>query len=410
MRRRAAFLALALVALLAGKARASFEEFASLEVASIEEDDENALDFYLVRTPLAWRDEWEQTRAAFRSSEGCFTSGLWHTRHELKLRSPLGEHAVMDLGYQQVQTGEFSYEWLQFDFKLPTKNLGEFGWRFRPSYDKSQQDFALLWNHGDARSPIQIESAFTVEDMFNSLWEFRQARVGNRSEAYRIHPFEPSLRVVSRGAHHRYEVSGAWLTPSRKTIADPAAGLNGSSSLWGSKAFLLAEQSVGKWNAVTRLDMVQALSAQSAQGLPGDHHSFRRRWIGDLGVGRRLGARTHAEARWVYQERDQGWSPPVASARLHAIDRMPVVELQHETRRGWLLRGGAMYDRIGIDNQGLVPVFSWGSRKEARAFIGLQAQFGRVRVQGIECIELDREPYEVTFHHDKGFFHLQTTF
>jgi hypothetical protein len=28
----------------------------------------------------------------------------------------------------------------------------------------------------------------------------------------------------------------------------------------------------------------------------------------------------------------------------------------------------------------------------------------------VEGIELDSEPYTVTFHHDKTFLHLQTTF
>jgi hypothetical protein len=31
-------------------------------------------------------------------------------------------------------------------------------------------------------------------------------------------------------------------------------------------------------------------------------------------------------------------------------------------------------------------------------------------LQASEGVELDAEPYEVSFHHDKGFLHLQTTF
>jgi len=57
-----------------------------------------------------------------------------------------------------------------------------------------------------------------------------------------------------------------------------------------------------------------------------------------------------------------------------------------------------------------MPGWTWGTRKESRAYLGLELLLGRVRVQGIEGIELDSEPYEVTFHHDKGFLQLQTTF
>ena len=42
--------------------------------------------------------------------------------------------------------------------------------------------------------------------------------------------------------------------------------------------------------------------------------------------------------------------------------------------------------------------------------MGLRARFGKVSVEGIEGIELDQEPYQVVWHHDKGFLKLQTTF
>ena len=59
---------------------------------------------------------------------------------------------------------------------------------------------------------------------------------------------------------------------------------------------------------------------------------------------------------------------------------------------------------------GTTPRVNYGSRHESRAYFGLDARFGRVRVSGVEGIELDPEPYEVWFHHDKGFLALQTTF
>jgi hypothetical protein len=53
---------------------------------------------------------------------------------------------------------------------------------------------------------------------------------------------------------------------------------------------------------------------------------------------------------------------------------------------------------------------TYGTRKESRAYLGLIARFGRVSIQGVEGIELDHEPYEVTLWHDKGFLQLQSTF
>ena len=69
-----------------------------------------------------------------------------------------------------------------------------------------------------------------------------------------------------------------------------------------------------------------------------------------------------------------------------------------------------MRDRITVVGAGVAPVSTYGTRVETRAFFSLQKQFGRVRLEGTEGIELDREPYSVTFHHDKGFLHIQTTF
>jgi hypothetical protein len=69
-----------------------------------------------------------------------------------------------------------------------------------------------------------------------------------------------------------------------------------------------------------------------------------------------------------------------------------------------------MRDRVTVDQRGALPGFTYGTRNETRIHLGLQARFGRVLVQGVEGVELDREPYEVSFHHDKGFLQLQTTF
>jgi len=410
VRRRPGLALLVAAVLVAGPARASVEEFSGFDVAMMEEDDENMLDHFLSRPPDAWRDEWERSNAGFRSSEGCLTSGLWYLANDFRSRAPLGSRAWMDVQFRQVNDDEAAWQWLQLDFRYPTSRFGTPGWRFRPSYDKSQQDFAALWDYGDGATPLQVQAVFTFEDLFNSLWEFRQARVGNHSEPYRAHPFEPALRVVSRGAHHRVELSGTWLTPSRKLIRDPLVALDGSYSLWGSKAFVLAEAGASGWLGIARFEGIQALSSRPYDAQPGDGREYRRRWTAELALRRELTPALRVEARYVYQARAQDWRPPIADATFRALDRMPVVELDWTVKDDLALRVGAMYDRIGIGTRGAVPSFTYGSRKESRAFIGLQARFGRVRVQGVEGIELDAEPYEVTFHHDKGFLQMQTAF
>jgi hypothetical protein len=73
-------------------------------------------------------------------------------------------------------------------------------------------------------------------------------------------------------------------------------------------------------------------------------------------------------------------------------------------------RIGYLHDQITVDRTGRTLAGGEGTRKESRAYLGLDARFGRVRVAGIEGIELDTEPYDVWFHHDKAFLALQTTF
>jgi hypothetical protein len=86
------------------------------------------------------------------------------------------------------------------------------------------------------------------------------------------------------------------------------------------------------------------------------------------------------------------------------------VELSGRLTHALTLRVGGLYDRLGFDHTGLTRVPSEARKKESRAYIGLVARFGRVSLAGVEGIELDREPYDVSFHHDKGFLQLQSTF
>ena len=72
----------------AAPARASTEEFSSFDVERPEEDDESVLDHLLARPPAEWRDEWERAPQAFRTSQGCFTSGQWYTDNAAQARVP----------------------------------------------------------------------------------------------------------------------------------------------------------------------------------------------------------------------------------------------------------------------------------------------------------------------------------
>ena len=411
MRPRFAILASCALLLLACASRvhANIEEFQTFDVVREEEDDENLLDHHLSRMPLQWGAEWEQAHGGFRTGQGCLTSGQWTMLNELKSRAPMGDRAWLDIAYRDVQDSENRYSWLQLEFRYPTR-MGTLGWRFRPAYDKSSQDFALLYDWGDAVSPLQIQAAFTVEDMFNSLWEFRQTRVGNRSEPYRRHPFEPALRVIHRGAHHRFEVYEQWLTPSIKDLHELDPSQDRTRTLWGERGGLEANASRGRWTAETRFDQIQAYSTDTPISGLTDSRSFRRRWVAELALRRAFTERVTAEVRWVHQERRQDWHPTLGDGRFRAVDRMPMAEVAWRAHERVLARIGALYNRVAVEEAGAVPAFTWGTRKESRIFLALQLRFGRVLVQGTEGIELDRERYEVSFHHDKGFLHMQTTF
>jgi hypothetical protein len=408
--RLALLLAAALAAAGARRAAASIEEFASFDVATMEEDDESMLDHYLARPVEPWSGEWERALSGLRADQGCMTSGIWHQQNQFKTRSPMGQKAFLDIGFEQVTDPMASWQWLQFDFRFPTRRFGVPGVRFRPAYDKSQHDFAALWDLGDATTPLQVQLTLTLEDTFNSIWEFRQTRVGNHAEPYRRHPYEPGFRVVARGARHRVELSGRWLTPSRKLIEDPLPGRSGEAALWGSKAFMSAEATRGGWEAMSRFEMEQVLSSGHLGTTPGDGRVYRRLWIAEGAVRRTLAPRWSAELRYAYRDRAQDWRPPAGGDALRALDRMPAAELDWQACPDWRLRFGVLYDRVAVDAGALAPLFTYGSRKESRGFLGVEARFGRVRVQGVEGIELDSEPYPVSFHHDKGFLHLQTTF
>ncbi len=410
VKRALAVAALCALALFALPARATVEEFSSFDVFAPEEDDEYVIDHFLARTPVEWRAVWDTATAGARADQGCLTSALWFQSNEMRGRSNLGRRTWLDVDFLQHTDAGGSWQWLQFDVHRRTARMGTWGARVRPAYDKSQQDFALLWDWGGATSPLRLRATFTLEDAFNSFWEFKQERVGDHAEPYRRHPVEPAIEGLWRGPKHRLEWSATWLTPSRKRISDPDPALNGSYALWGSKAHVLAERTLAPATVIAGFDVAQARSARAWDLLAGDGRLYRRQWSAEFGARRALGPRLTGEARYVYGVRDQAWGPPVTTATFRALDRVGEAEVRWRFTPDWLLRTGVLYDRIGVSESGALPGSTWGRRKESRAFLGLEARFEQVRVQVIEGIELDAEPYDVAFHHDKGFLHVQTTF
>jgi hypothetical protein len=249
-----------------------------------------------------------------------------------------------------------------------------------------------------------------MEDLFNKFWSLRQVRVGEDSEPYERHPYEPALRVAWRGPKQHFETGVIWLTPSRKRFLTRDTTQRRVETLWGVKHDLTLSQGFGDYTGTLRFDVIQASSLGYWEHEAGDHHVFRRRWRGEGMLQRAVGEHGSIALRYFYQERTEVWRPPIADATLGDIDRMPMIEGSFHARWNLGVRVGGMRDRVTVITRGLPNGSTPGTRVETRAFFCLQKKFGRVLVQGTEGIELDREPYPVTFHHDKGFIHVQTTF
>lgn len=392
-------------------ARAGTEEFSTFDVEQQEEDDEMLLDRVLQRAPHGWRAEWERAPQAFRTEQGCLTSGQWTIDSRLKLRSPLGTRARFGLDLRQSESDEVRYNYLDLGFFFPTR-YGTVGGAFRPLFDKSTQDFLISWEAGADTSALQVRATFGLEDLFNNLWAFRQTRVGDASEPYEQHPFEPGLFAVYRGVDWRLEVEGRWLTPSRKRVpgvlpADPQMFIE----RWGTLGRIALEARV--LGVDWELDAYdhQARETEAPAGEPfGDGENFRRKWSAEAVARHDVMPRLAVEARGIYQDRDQHHAPPTGPGGFGAIDRMVGLEIAWAARPSLRVRAGGLYDRISVAQSGVTFQSSYGTRTESRAHVGLELRFGRVRISGIEGIELDPEPYEIWAVHDKGFLQLQTEF
>ena len=408
---RAALAAALAAALFATPASAATEEFSTFHVAAQEEDDESLLDHVLTRAPRAWRAEWERASMALRTAQGCLTSGQWFIHTDLKLAAPLGRSARLGVELRQSESDISSYDYLDFAFRFPTR-LGTAGASFRPLYDKSRQDFAVMWETGADTTSFDSQVVFTIEDMFNNLWAFRQTRVGNASEPYLRHPYEPALMLRGRGDGWRAEIGGKYLTPSLKLVQgytsfQPQRNV----TLWGTLATAAVEAEVAGfawelrgWNQQARsTDQPTDLSAPA-------NDNWRRQWTAEAAVARKVAPRLGAELRAIYQSRTERWEPPLGPGAFDGIDRMLQLDTRWEMTPALHVRAGGLHDRIHIENSGFQPYSTWGSRSESRAYFGIAARFGRVSIEAIEGVDLDREGYEVWWVHDKGFLHLQTTF
>jgi hypothetical protein len=394
----------------AAPAAAGTEEFSTFSVEAQEEDDESLLDHLLTRPPRAWRDEWERAPQAIRTSQGCLTSGQWFIQTDLKLHAPLSGRARFGLDVRQDESDIVNFQYFDFWFRFPTR-WGTPGFMFRPLFDKSRQDFAVFYELGADTASWLVQATFTFEDMFNNLWAFRQTRVGDLSEPYERHPYEPGLRLAARQPTWRAAAFGRYLTPSRKqVIGDATVGTFRRVTLWGTLAGAEAElQALGlEWELAGANRQARGTDTpESATQIAG--HDFRRQWWTEAAIHRRFGS-VMTELRGLYQSRSQDVGPPVGPRTFDAVDRViqaeAVVPIQ-----SWLQgRVGGLYDRISVRQSGTHLTFSYGSRTESRAYVGLMARVGRVSLHAVEGIELDPERYEVWWVHDKAFLHLQTTF
>jgi hypothetical protein len=391
-------------------AHATAEEFSTFSVERQEEDDESALDHLLTRLPRDWRAEWERAPLAFRTSEGCLTSGQWFVLTDLKLETALGKRATLGLDYVQRRDNTVSFDDLALHFRFPIR-AGRIAVDFHPSYDKSRQDFALTWDTGPDTSSLYVMVRFTIEDMLNNLWAWRQSRVGEQSEPYLRHPFQPEAAIISRHDHWRAEAGGRYLTPSEKqvmgyyTYSPPRI-----QTLWGTLGWAALEAQTLGLDLETRGENKQALSTdQVTDYSSGDTHDFRRQWSAEVSAAREL-KHVRVLARWLYQARTEVYGPPPGPGRFDGLDRIAQLEVSHRFATALSARAGALYDRVAFSRSGTTPYTSEPREKESRAYVGLEARFGKVSVEGVEGIELDAEPYQVVWHHDKGFLKLQCTF
>ena len=407
-----ALLPLALTIGLAPRAaRASSEEFSTFDVAKADDDDETLLDFTLMRPPRAWVDEWQRSDQGFRTSQGCLTSGQWAIDADLHVRAPIGDKARFGVDYHQVENDMEQWSTFDLSFRFPQR-FGTLGAFFRPLYDKSRQDFGVFVDAGHDTAAGMLRATFTVEDMFNNLWAWRQTRVGDASAPYLRHPYEPALEWGVRRTHWRMHANGKYLTPMIKDFIDGTG--EARQTLWGTlgqfelEGLALGSIFTGAFETKQARSTSEVLTP--APPVPGDDARFRRRWSAEFRIERRMPWRVDALARAFYMERTETWAPPTPSGRYDSIERVWQLDLRRALTARWTARIGGLFDRATVVRNGITPWSPNQTRNESRAYFGAEARFGRMLVYATEGIELDPEKYPVWFVHDKGFLGLQARF
>ena len=392
-------------------AHAGTEEWSTFNPEAQELDDESTLDHLLNRQPREWRDAWERSPRALRTSQGCLTAGVWFIDSQLKLQTALGKRTEFGLLVTQRETDAESYSYTDFQLRVHTK-AGTPGVWFRPLADKSRQDFAFTWAAGSDTSAEQFEATFALEDVFNNLWAFRQAQVGGLFEPYKRRPYEPGVHWVSRHSRVRAEVSGRWLTPNRKRVIDyNRPDPDRMVTLWGTIAEASIEVKTGSllWQLATANQ--QARSSDAPVDNPTDNAlNFRRRWSVEAAVERPVCSTLTAGIRTLYQDRDARRGPPFGPTEFSALDRVAQLELRWQASPALGVKAGGMFDRVNVGEYGPYRPYSYGTRNESRGYVGLNVRFGNVTFSGYEGIELDPEPYPVWLVHDKGFLSMQARF
>ncbi len=392
-------------------ARAGTEEFSTFDVWQQEEDDESVIDHLLTHAPREWLPAWQRATNAFRTQEGCLTSGQWFIHTDLKAQTELGDRAKFAVLMRQNDDDISRFDYVDLQFRYPIVRGTVVG-MFRPFFDKSRQDFAVSWELGADTTAFQVTATFGLEDLFNNLWAFRQTRVGNHVEAYLRHPWEPALRVASRHDHWSADVQARYLTPSEKSVpgtVDPDSVT--LTTLWGTQvtADVLVRALGCEWELTGSNQQAYSTAALVGAGV-GPGGNYRRGWSGEATVRRDLARNLGAELSYVYSNRAQHHTAPLGPGAFGALDRVAQAELSWRAHPRLTVRAGGMFDRVDVAQSGLVFQHSYGTRNESRGYLGLAARFGRVTISGVEGIELDPEPYPVWFHHDKGFLTLQAIF
>jgi hypothetical protein len=411
---RGLLLAVAVAAFGATRAVASTEEFSTFSVVNQELDDESLIDHFLSRPNFQWQDEWDRSPQVLRTSQGCISAGHWMIDTDLLLRASLGKRAWLGVNYLQSQSDILQYQYLDLLFNFPLR-AGTFGVMFRPMPDKSAQDLALSWGIGADTSAYHLDLVFTFEDVFNNFWAFRQSQVGQMNQPYFKRPYEPALRFATRHDHWRAEMSGKWLTPSRKGLEVPFSNQNQAyHDLWGVFGDGRIEFDLGRvtlgargWNRQARDQDVPLIPTLPSQ------LGYRRQWQAEGFFRSRvdLGRGLLIRGSYLYQGRSEFSGRPDLQSILACDDRMMNLDVAAVINHQFTFQVGGLLDRVGVDHSRASPLIETeGTRNESRAYFGLLARFGAVSVSGVEGIELDPEPYPVTFHHDKGFLQLQTTF